>query len=229
MEGVLCPATVSCRVRQGRDDLQQLHDRAGPAVRHQHRHGVGMRGADVRELDVQPVDLGDELRQSVDLRLGLAPVVPGAPVLDERAELCQLGALRPVADRLPIRPPRLLHAPSKLVELLLRDPDAKGTDSGTSPRVARGGGARRRRPVRRCLRLTGQAHLRDGDGTRGKAQEAATTGVTASSVVGHTHKTSVPRTSDSSFRDGLGRESWRRLDGTPGASPVEAVMIVACV
>jgi hypothetical protein len=56
----------------------ELDDRTGPAVRHEQRQGVVVRRAQVRELDVQPVDLGDELPQLVEPRLELARVVAGA-------------------------------------------------------------------------------------------------------------------------------------------------------
>jgi hypothetical protein len=97
-------------------------------VCHQQRQSILVRRPDVRELDVQPVDLGDELRQRVHRRLDLAPVVAAAPVLDERAQLRQLDTLRPVADSLLVRPPRRPHAPPKLVDLLLRDVDPEGAD-----------------------------------------------------------------------------------------------------
>jgi hypothetical protein len=125
VERVLGAPTVSRRVRERLDDLQQLDDRARPAVRHQQRQGVGVRRADVRELDVEAVDLDDELRQLVQPGLDPAPVVAAAPVLDERAELPELDALRPVADGLLLRPASRLHPPPQLVDLLLRDFDVE--------------------------------------------------------------------------------------------------------
>ena len=43
------------------DDLQLLDDRAGPPVRDDDRQRVLVLRADVDEVDVEPVDLGDEL------------------------------------------------------------------------------------------------------------------------------------------------------------------------
>jgi hypothetical protein len=37
-------------------------------------------------MDVHPVDLGRELRQRIQPRLALAPVVPGRPVAGERPD-----------------------------------------------------------------------------------------------------------------------------------------------
>ena len=58
-------------------------DRAGPAVRDDERQRVLVLRADVDEMDVQPIDLGDELRQRVQPRLDLAPVVFRRPVARE--------------------------------------------------------------------------------------------------------------------------------------------------
>jgi hypothetical protein len=109
-------------------------------VRHEQRQGVLVRRADVRELDVQSVDLGDELGQLVERRLDLAPVVVGAPVLDERLELRQLDALGPVADGLLVRPACRRDAPAEIDELLLWNVDAEGADCGFFPNWTGHGG-----------------------------------------------------------------------------------------
>jgi hypothetical protein len=51
-------------------------------------------------VDVEPVDLGLELGQRVELRLGLAPVVLGCPVAGERLQRGQLHTLQSVLDEL---------------------------------------------------------------------------------------------------------------------------------
>jgi hypothetical protein len=50
------------RVRQGVDELQLLDDRARPSVVDDERQRVFMLRTDVQEVDVEPVDLGHELR-----------------------------------------------------------------------------------------------------------------------------------------------------------------------
>ena len=55
---------------------------------------------DVDEVDLDPVDLGRELRQRVEPRLALAPVVVGRPVAGELLQRRQLHALRPIRDEL---------------------------------------------------------------------------------------------------------------------------------
>ena len=47
----------------------------------------------MQEVDVEAVDLGQELRQRIQLRLDIPPVVVGAPVVDEFLECRQLHAL----------------------------------------------------------------------------------------------------------------------------------------
>ena len=69
MEGVRCAPAVRRRIGQRIDDLHLLDDRAGPAVRDDHRQRILVLRTDVDEMDVEPVDLGDELRQGVQPRL----------------------------------------------------------------------------------------------------------------------------------------------------------------
>ena len=78
------------------------------------------------EVDVDPVDLGRELRQRVELRLHLAPVVVGLPVARELLQRRQLHALRPIFDELLAGPARRGDAAAELVEVLLRDLDVEG-------------------------------------------------------------------------------------------------------
>ena len=55
--------------------LQLLDDRAGPPVRDDERQRIFMFRANVNEMNVEPIDLGHELRQGVQFRLALAPIV----------------------------------------------------------------------------------------------------------------------------------------------------------
>ena len=61
MEGVRCAPAMRGRIGQRLDDLQLLDDRAGPAMRDDHRQRILMLRADVNEMNVEPVDLGDEV------------------------------------------------------------------------------------------------------------------------------------------------------------------------
>ena len=72
------------------------------------------------EVDVDAIDPGDELREGIQLRFRLAPVVAGTPVLDQRLELRELDALRLVVDRLPVGPSRRRDATAEVDKLFFR-------------------------------------------------------------------------------------------------------------
>ena len=85
-----------------------------------------------------PSIVGHELRQGVELRLRLAPVVVRPPVAHELLEFRELHALRPIGDRLPVGPSRGGDAPAEIDEC----------SSGTLMRKGRiGVAARPQRPV----------------------------------------------------------------------------------
>ena len=77
-----------------------------------------MFGTNVNEVNVEPVDLGQELRQGVQLRLHLAPIVIGCPIARELLNHRQRHALRVIRDRFPLRPARHRQALAQLVEIL---------------------------------------------------------------------------------------------------------------
>ena len=120
VEGVLGAAAVGGRVGEWTDSLEQLDDRARPAVGHDQRQRVLVCRFDVDEVDVQPVDLGLELRQRVQSCLAPAPVVLGRPVPGQVLYRRQLHTLRPTGDEFPGRPARRIDATAQLVDLALR-------------------------------------------------------------------------------------------------------------
>ena len=128
MERVRRARAMRGRVGERLDDLQLLDDRARPPVRDDQRQRVLVLGADVDEVNVQPVDLGHEVRQGVQFRLALAPVVVGPPVAREVLHHREPHALRVVGDRLALGPPGRVYASAQLGDLLLRNIDAEGTD-----------------------------------------------------------------------------------------------------
>jgi hypothetical protein len=85
-----------------------------------------VRRLDVDELDLDAVDLRRELRQRVELRLGLAPVVIGLPVARELLQRLQLDALRPIVDQLLARPARRPDAKAQVLQLIIRDLEMEG-------------------------------------------------------------------------------------------------------
>src|SRR5262245_23214950 len=76
-------------------------------------------------MDVDAVDGGRELREAIEARFGRAPVVLLGPV---RADLLPVGegyALRPIAQRLRVRPACRAQTSLQIDELILRDVDAE--------------------------------------------------------------------------------------------------------
>src|SRR2546426_10954268 len=86
MEGIVRAAAEALGLRESRDEIEELDDGAGPAVRDQQRGRVGMRRARMDEVQVQPVELEAELRQGVDALDGGRPVETMAPVRKQLAQ-----------------------------------------------------------------------------------------------------------------------------------------------
>src|SRR4051794_4000855 len=100
MERVRYAPAMSRRIGQWLDDLELLDDRAGPSVQDDQRQRIFMLRADVNEVNVEPIDLGDEVRQSLQPRLALAPVVLCRPILRECLNRRELHALRRIINGL---------------------------------------------------------------------------------------------------------------------------------
>src|SRR5260370_7935313 len=92
------------RFGQGTDDLHEFDHRTWPAVSDDQRQGILVLRADMQEMDVEAVDGGLVLAPIVQHRLAAAPVVAVTPVIDQRLDLGERGALSPVVDCLPLRP-----------------------------------------------------------------------------------------------------------------------------
>ena len=82
----------------------------------------------VDEVDVDPVDLGLELRQRVQSRFAPAPVVFVRPVAGELLQRRQLHTLRAIGDELLARPTSRLDAAAQFVELVLGNLDSERAD-----------------------------------------------------------------------------------------------------
>ena|SRR5271165_4338186 len=76
------------------------------------------------ELDIHAVDCGHELRQGIQLRFALSPVVVRTPVVDQRLHLRQPDALGFVIDRFLVRPACRRDTFAEVDKLCFRD--AKG-------------------------------------------------------------------------------------------------------
>src|SRR3954447_2307189 len=82
------------------------------------------------EVDVEPVGLGDELRQGVQPGRAPLPVVVGRPVAREILHRRERHALRVVVDGLPLGPARCRDTPAEVLEGFVRKVDVEGPDLG---------------------------------------------------------------------------------------------------
>ena len=98
MERVRCARAVRRGIGQGIDNLQLLDDRAGPPVRNDKRQHIFMFRPRMNEMNVEPIDLGHELREGVQLRLRLPPIVISPPIVRKRLNRRQLHALGLIGD-----------------------------------------------------------------------------------------------------------------------------------
>ena len=99
-------------------------------MRDDERQRILVFGADVNKVNVKSIDLGDELRQGIQLRLDLAPIVVCRPVLRERLSRRELHALRCIRDRFPFGPIRRLDAPAQFGKFRFRNIHMKRADGG---------------------------------------------------------------------------------------------------
>src|SRR5205814_4225372 len=98
-----------------------LDDRAWTSVRDDHRQRVRMFRAHVNEVNVDAIDLGDELREGVELRLALAPVVLRPPIARELLNRRELNTLRCIRDDFAFGPPGRLDAAAQVGDLRFRN------------------------------------------------------------------------------------------------------------
>ena len=65
MEGIRRISAMGRGIGQRLDDFQLLDDRAGPPVGNDDRQRIFVFRTNVNEMDVQPINFGDELRRCV--------------------------------------------------------------------------------------------------------------------------------------------------------------------
>src|SRR4029077_10121348 len=106
-----------------------------PTVGDDDQQRIRMLRTNVDEMNVEAVDLGEELRQRVQPRFALAPVVLRRPVSREGLSRCELHALRCVRDRLAIGPPCRVDAPPQFGEFRFRNTYMKRTDRSLVSRL----------------------------------------------------------------------------------------------
>jgi hypothetical protein len=117
------------RIGQRLDDLQLLDDRTRPAMGDDDGQRMVVPRADMDEMHVHPIDLGNELRQAVQPRLYPAPIVVARPILRQRLHRLEPYALRCIAHRFPFGKSGRSDPPAQVEKLRVRRLVMKGADS----------------------------------------------------------------------------------------------------
>lgn len=117
---------VSSGAGERTDQIEELDDRAGPAVGQQQRQGVRLRRPHMDEMHVLLVDLRRELRQLVEPRFLSTPVVARAPVLGEPTQIADGNAVAPVGVGRLIRPAGVLQPAGEVIQVGFWDIDLEG-------------------------------------------------------------------------------------------------------
>src|SRR5262250_1170124 len=87
MEGLGAVAAVQIRIGERSDRIDELQDRTRPAVDEHQWNSTGRCRPHMQKMHHSTVDHGGVLREAVDARLVLAPVITRAPVLGELHEI----------------------------------------------------------------------------------------------------------------------------------------------
>ena len=80
------------RMGKAVDDMKELDDRSGPAMRQHQGDVMGTRATLVQHMDVLAVDRGDDLGKTVDRRFLRAPIEAVQPVVAQRPHERDAGA-----------------------------------------------------------------------------------------------------------------------------------------
>ena len=110
------------------DHVEELGDRARPAVRDDQRQRVRVVGAGVDEVDLLTVDVGEEVRPTVELRFLRPPVVLVLPRVAEVLEIREIGAVVPTTARDLVGPARAAQPFLEVVEHRFGYVDTEGPD-----------------------------------------------------------------------------------------------------
>src|SRR5690606_5103226 len=104
-----------------------FEDGSGPAVSHQ--DGTAPTGAlDVLEADIDPVDVGAELGEAVQVSFPAPPVIGLQPVVDQFSQVVDIGPVLPAGPFGRIGEGGGAEAGANLLQTLLRHGDGEGSD-----------------------------------------------------------------------------------------------------
>jgi hypothetical protein len=118
-------AAVCSRVGERANHLQELDNRAWPAVRKKNGQRLLVSRPDAQKMETELVDFSAELRKDVDSSFEMTPVVIRAPVVDEALQAIERYALRPASLCLALGPSSHGEPPLDVVKIGLRFGDVK--------------------------------------------------------------------------------------------------------
>src|SRR3954447_18943926 len=125
----ICRGRAMCRgIGQWIDELELLDNRAGPSVADEERQRLLMFRTNMNEMDIEPIDLGDEVWQILQSLLALAPVVLCRPIARECLHRRELHALRQIVDGLLLGKARRRDAGAQVLEVRLGSLDRERAD-----------------------------------------------------------------------------------------------------
>ncbi|MGY3587710.1 hypothetical protein ACVIF9_006387 [Bradyrhizobium sp. USDA 4350] len=130
MEGIGRAAAMRRRIGQRLDHLVEFDHRSRPAMGDDQRPRLRVLRAGMDEVDVEPVDLGGELAESIELRLALPPIIGLGPIAADILDPLQWRALAPVVDQFGFRPAGPAQPGAEILKNIVADGDAKRTDGG---------------------------------------------------------------------------------------------------
>ena len=119
---------VRPRVRERFDHVDELDDRARPAVCHDQRERVRLGRTDVEEVDVLAIDRGRELGEPVQPGLPRAPVVAVQPAVRKASYVRERDPVVGPGPGHLVRPAGSSEPVSEVVEVLLGDVDPVRSD-----------------------------------------------------------------------------------------------------
>src|SRR6202453_1813640 len=89
VERVLSVTAKGGWIHQRFNDLIKLHNRSWPSMGEDHRQRIFVSRPDTDEVDAKTIQLGSELRETVEHSLAPRPVVFGTPVLHQCREITE--------------------------------------------------------------------------------------------------------------------------------------------
>ena len=80
MKCIFCTPAKSHRIHQGANHFVEFHHRSGPTMGHQQGARQSFSALHVNKVNVEFIELGQKLRETVEIRLALAPLVFILPI-----------------------------------------------------------------------------------------------------------------------------------------------------